>query len=91
MSILIRMIWDYVYMCLRLNGPIFSSFNFCVSTMVVIHDLSRQVVMTLGEGSSICMPLPIDCLISYCLVTYTMFVQSKMTMLLYIGGDIRTV
>ena len=43
-----------------------------------------------GRGRSIRIPLLINCLISYCLFTYAMFVQSKMTMLLYIGDDIRT-
>ena len=55
-----------------LAGPILSSFYFCLSTVVAIHDLSRQVVMTFGElgESSIRIPLPIDCLISYCRFTY---------------------
>jgi hypothetical protein len=36
------------YFCLNLTGPILSSFYFCLSTVVAIHDWSLQVVMTFG-------------------------------------------
>ena len=39
-----------------------------------------------GGGGSIRIPLLINCLKSYCLFTYTFFVQSKMTMILHIVG-----
>jgi hypothetical protein len=60
------------YFCLNLTGPILSSFYFCLSTVVAIHDWSRQVVKTFGGfgvESCIRIPLPIECLISYCRFT----------------------
>jgi hypothetical protein len=48
-------------------------------TVVDIHDLSRQVVVVFVGGFS---PHTITCK----LLTYAMFMQSKMTMLLYVEG-----
>jgi hypothetical protein len=78
-----------VYICLSLNGPILSSLYLCVCVYCGCYSwlvTAGGDDLWKGRGSSIRIPLPIDCSISYSLFTYAMFVQSKMTMLLYIGG-----